>query len=74
MTDRNEQKYAQMRSVRYKDQKAYIKKHIKNVQIGLNRDSEADVIAFWDGLENKRQWFIETCRKAITETVSSNSL
>lgn len=72
--DRNEQKYAQMRSVRYKDQKNWAKKNMKSVQVLLHKEYEADVIDFWNGLENKRQWFIETCRKAMEDTLSSSSL
>lgn len=63
----NAQKYAQMKANGYKDQRKWEKANMKAVTIKLHKEYEADVIAFLDGLDNKRQWFIDACRKAMID-------
>jgi len=63
----NAKKIAQIKASGYAAQKKWAKKTMKSVQVLLHREYEADVIAFWEGLDNKRQWFIDTCRRAMID-------
>lgn len=59
---------------KYKAQKDYLSDpdKVKKITITLTHGEQADVIDFWEHLPNKRQWFIDAARAAMS--TSSNPL
>lgn len=49
----------------YKFQKDWNKKNLKIISVNLNRSTDADIIDFWERLQNKAQWFRDACRSEM---------
>lgn len=45
----------------------YIKKAIVQFNMKINRFTDADVLEYVNGIENKRAWFLQIVRKEIAE-------
>lgn len=64
---RKAQKLAQMKAVGYKDQKKWAKNHLRTICVNMNRETDADIIAFWDSLpkDGKADFFRALMREQI---------